>query len=164
MNKKLLLFTVIYILIIYLTLPLGRYIVNFLYANFGKENLSILINILLVVLLGILFYLFRDRLRKLLIILPFIVIVAVIFISLDRPEERAHFIQYEILGIMAFKLFGVYSFKGLIMSVFFVFIVGAVDELIQWFLPNRVGDVKDVLLNLIGGTLGICIGKLYWSS
>ncbi|WP_457638822.1 VanZ family protein [Persephonella sp.] len=162
MNKKLLIFTVIYILIIYLTLPIGRYVVNFLYANFGKENLSILINILLVVLLGILFYLFRGRLRKLLIILPFI--VAVIFISLDRPEERAHFIQYGILGIMAFKLFGVYSFKGLIMSVFFVFVVGAVDELIQWFLPSRVGDIKDVLLNFIGGILGICIGKLYWSS
>ncbi len=149
-------------MIIYLTLPIGRYVVNFLYANFGKENLSILINILLVVLLGILFYLFRGRLRKLLIILPFI--VAVIFISLDRPEERAHFIQYGILGIMAFKLFGVYSFKGLIMSVFFVFVVGAVDELIQWFLPSRVGDIKDVLLNFIGGILGICIGKLYWSS
>ncbi len=165
MSKKLLLFTFIYVLIIYATLPVGRYIVNFLYANFGKENLSVLINILLVVSVGTLFYLFRDKLKKLLLILPFIVIVAIMFISLDRPEERVHFLQYAVLGIMIFKLFSpASSINRLILSSTAVLLVGAIDETIQWFLPNRVGDLKDVALNFIGGVLGVCIGKLYWSS
>ena len=42
--------------------------------------------------------------------------------------------------------------------VLFVVAVGCVDELIQWWLPNRVGDWRDVGMNALAGTLGVAMG------
>ena len=45
----------------------------------------------------------------------------------------------------------------------FVCAVGAVDELIQWGLPNRVGDWRDVGFNSAAGLLGTLVGVvLFW--
>jgi glycopeptide antibiotics resistance protein len=34
-----------------------------------------------------------------------------------------------------------------------VFAFGAVDEVIQWILPNRVFDIRDIIINGIAGIL-----------
>lgn len=76
--------------------------------------------------------------------------------SMDRPEERVHFIEYGLLGLMLVKALGGRLAPGLVV----VTAVGAGDELIQLFLPDRVGDVKDVLVNAGGGALGLLVGGL----
>ncbi len=38
-------------------------------------------------------------------------------------------------------------------TVFIVFVFGAVDEVIQWILPNRIFDIRDILINGIAGIL-----------
>ncbi|ACO04557.1 MULTISPECIES: VanZ family protein [Persephonella] len=165
MNKKLLFLILLYITVIYLTLPVGRYAVNFLYSSVGKENLSIIMNALLLISVTGIVYVFKNRLKKLLILFPVIVLIGFLFITLDRPEERIHFLQYAILGVMFFKFFEFTdSVKRAFLSLFSVVVVGAVDETIQYFLPNRVGDLKDVMINSISGVLGVCIGRLYWFS
>ena len=40
-------------------------------------------------------------------------------------------------------------------SFVLVSIIGIGDETIQRFLPNRVGDIRDVFMNSFGGLLGI---------
>ncbi|WP_456401537.1 VanZ family protein [Persephonella sp.] len=165
MNKKLLIFILLYILLTYLTLPLGRSLVNFSYTYIGKENLSILMNTTLIFSIALIFYLFRKKLKKLLILLPILLVLGYIFISLDRPEERMHFLQYAVLGLLFFKFFEfTVPLKRIGLSIIFVVLVGTIDEVIQWFLPMRVGDIKDVMINAVSGVLGVCIGKLYWSS
>ena len=43
--------------------------------------------------------------------------------------------------------------------------VGLVDEIIQWFLPNRYGDMRDVVMNSLGGISGLWLGQfLYWEN
>jgi len=50
----------------------------------------------------------------------------------------------------------------IIISVFIIFLAGAVDEIIQYFLPNRVGDIRDVFFNFVGGLLGLWVGYAYF--
>ncbi len=43
--------------------------------------------------------------------------------------------------------------------------VGLVDEIIQWFLHNRYGDIRDVVMNSLGGMSGLWLGQfLYWEN
>jgi VanZ family protein len=41
-----------------------------------------------------------------------------------------------------------------------LFILSGVDEIIQFFLPSRVGDVYDVFINIVAGGLGITLALL----
>lgn len=81
---------------------------------------------------------------------------------LERPEERLHFVEYGILGILAFKAFGK-GFKKVMIAILFVLLIGTLDEIIQFILPNRVGDIRDVIFNAIGGSLGVWMGLFYKS-
>lgn len=71
------------------------------------------------------------------------------------PEEQVHFIEYGILSALVYvalthdiKNKSIYFLSSLIVSVF-----GAGDEVIQWILPNRVFDVRDLVMNVIAGIL-----------
>ncbi len=163
-RRKLWILILIYIGFIYISLPFARPFLNYLYSSLGKELLSILANLLLLTLF--LYGIFRFRQRELINIVLFTVpavLLILVAMMLERPEERIHFIQYGILGFIVYKGFeGVKTLKPVLAGGFIV-IVGAVDEIIQWFLPNRVGDLRDVLFNSIGGLLGTWFAKVYYS-
>ncbi len=57
--------------------------------------------------------------------------------SLDVWAERIHFIHYGLLGLFVSRAYKICSFKILLASDLFIMSVGIVDEIIQWFLPNR---------------------------
>ena len=62
---------------------------------------------------------------------------------LDRIEERLHFLTFGLLGALSVLLF-----KPRIAVV--VCLAGsASDELLQHFLPDRVGDLRDVSMNAV---------------
>lgn len=67
--------------------------------------------------------------------------------------EAIHFIQY---GIITFLFYRVWRDRGdcssLVVPFVAAFIVGIAEEGYQWFLPARVGELKDVWLN------GVAIG------
>ncbi len=74
----------------------------------------------------------------------------------DVPEEQVHFIEYGILSgliYIALKLDIHNNVYVYFLSAFIVFAFGAVDEIIQWILPNRVFDIRDIVLNGIAGIL-----------
>ena len=79
---------------------------------------------------------------------------------LKIPEERIHLIEYGLLSVLVFKAleFDLRK-KGVlyVLSFFIVVIIGSVDEFIQYILPNRVGDLKDVFLNAFSGLLGLVV-------
>ena len=70
--------------------------------------------------------------------------------------ERFHFIQYGLIAFLFYKAWrpagdGVTIVAPLLATV----LVGTVDEWLQWFVPARVGEAKDVVLNLFSGAAGV---------
>ena len=85
--------------------------------------------------------------------------------SLDMWAERVHFIQYGLLGLLVSRAYKISSLNMLLASGLFIMSVGLLDEGIQWFLPNRYGDIRDVVMNSLGGVSGLWLGQfLYWEN
>lgn len=74
-----------------------------------------------------------------------------------KPEvdvvERFHFVEY---GLITFLFYRAWRPLGddsvFVLPVFAALMVGTADEWLQWFIPVRVGEMRDVLLN------GVAIG------
>ncbi|MBL8028733.1 MAG: VanZ family protein, partial [Fibrobacteres bacterium] len=78
------------------------------------------------------------------------VIYFLILRSFDYPIERIHFVEYGALAISAIHgLRKRYAFKtALAAAVLLSTLTGLVDEFIQYIHPDRVGEIRDVLINL----------------
>ncbi|PID55747.1 hypothetical protein CSB45_14525 [candidate division KSB3 bacterium] len=71
--------------------------------------------------------------------------------------EKIHFLEYGLLGLLLCKAFS-YSVKNrsaYLLSLLLVYIIGMTDEGIQWALPQRVGEYRDIWLNITSGVLAI---------
>lgn len=77
-------------------------------------------------------------------------------ISLDTsPEEAVHFVEY---GLLAVLLFSALSHRVHDATIYGAVLalgasVGIVDEGIQWVMPKRVWDLRDIGLNCLGVVL-----------
>lgn len=79
--------------------------------------------------------------------------------NLDLSIERIHFIEYGLLAVLVFRALrhhirdkSIYLCSG-----FAVFWLGFLDEGIQYILPNRVFELKDVIVNGAAGALGVLL-------
>lgn len=78
---------------------------------------------------------------------------------LKIPEERMHLVQYGVLVVLvvrALKL-DVSTPKACVAAVVITSLAGWGDEGIQYLLPNRYFDWKDVFLNAISAVLGLSL-------
>lgn len=86
---------------------------------------------------------------------PLVLVALIIFVlipyQLDRYEERLHFICFGMLGFTAYRSFGVQMAALLTCSA------GLGDEVLQYFLPSRVGDWRDVFMNCFAGLSALLI-------
>lgn len=108
---------------------------------------------LILILAGVLLF-FRERLDRRRI-LPILAGYAAALWWLKIPEERFHLLQYGLLAVLIAKalperLRGISRFG---LAVGLATLAGIGDELIQWLRPNRVGDVRDVLINCLAALL-----------
>jgi VanZ family protein len=73
--------------------------------------------------------------------------------------ERVHFVEY---GLIAFLYYRVWRSTGdlssLALPLLCAFMVGTLDEWLQWFIPNRVGEAHDTFLNLVAIVCGLMFG------
>ena len=149
-----------YILAIYLTLPVMRSILDFLKDNLGGDTMGMLLNAALILAAaGLAGAGARRGIESLAQIVLCLAIMGWAVYQLDIPEERVHFLQYGLLGILVFMTRRSGSWWELGALAGFVVLVGIGDELIQWWLPNRVGDLRDVAMNAGAGVLGLWIGR-----
>ncbi|MBD3306894.1 sulfatase-like hydrolase/transferase [candidate division KSB3 bacterium] len=83
------------------------------------------------------------------------------FASLDLypivPAEKIHFLEYGLLGLLACKALSAHikDKTAYLLAIGIVYLVGMTDEGIQWALPNRVGEYRDIWLNFVSGGLAI---------
>jgi hypothetical protein len=68
---------------------------------------------------------------------------------MGQPEEAVHFVEYGVLGILVYRALrptidnpGVFVAAALVGTI-----VGTVDEIIQWAVPDRYWDFRDLVLN-----------------
>jgi len=81
-------------------------------------------------------------LALLFLILPF---------SLGNFEERIHFLLFGAFGFSSMRLYPLLS------AAMWVYALSGGDELLQWWLPQRVGDWHDVYINLLAGSGGMLL-------
>ncbi len=68
-----------------------------------------------------------------------------------NPEESVHFVEY---GILSYFIFTALSHKVrdstiYIITPLLVLFIGTADEFIQWMIPQRIWDYRDIGLNLL---------------
>lgn len=76
-------------------------------------------------------------------------------------RKAAHFGEYALLGICTYQWMKTYSIKKSLYYAFVICIICAsADELIQYFTPNRLSKLSDVVLDSIGALCGASICQL----
>ena len=75
-------------------------------------------------------------------------------------DKLVHVVEYAVLGYLVARAFG-YDLHGskilFVRSLVVCVLYGVSDELHQWFVPNRVVSVMDLLADIAGSVLGIVI-------
>ena len=70
--------------------------------------------------------------------------------------ERFHFVEYGLVTFLFYRAWRPAGAGALIwMPVLAAMVVGTGEEWLQWFIPARVGEARDVLLNLIAIGCGL---------
>src|SRR3954471_2892269 len=80
-----------------------------------------------------------------------------IFEATGNPDvdvvQRFHFVEYGLITFLFYRAWRPLDDPAiLVLPLLAGLLVGTADEWLQWFIPNRVGEIADVLLN------GIAIG------
>ncbi|GEM_PF-3271490 len=143
----------LYCCLIYVSLPIGPEIWKAMEHSFGGAGKD-----LPAMLLGLSFTAVIIRflsLRKKYVVQGFFIIIVAFFLfyriadNIEFSSEKMHLIEYAILAIVIYSRIDkdqsvtTLHFKILIIG----FIVGSIDEYLQRFIPGRVCDIRDVLLN-----------------
>jgi len=149
------------ILAILLIVPLARTIQAFVSTRWGRPlfGYAVLVAVGVAFMAIVTSLVFRLRIRS-----PgrFIWLTAVaglyVYFTLKlwrAPEEAVHFLEYGLLGFLLFRALS-YSIrdKSVYLAAFFIgSTVGIFDEILQWIIPGRFWDFRDVGLNALAAGL-----------
>lgn len=150
---------------ILLTVPIARNIQKFIYSSIGKVHITyaILFLIFSAFLALLCFLIFKMKTRYLaqyLWLFATCGIYGYFTLRLRKyPEEAAHFIEYGLLSFFIFKALAhrIKDWTVYVSTILCVTVVGIVDEFIQWMLPSRIWDYKDIGLNTLSAGLFILL-------
>ena len=159
-------FIFVYVLFIYITLPFFPTFINTLRSFISKGFLNLLsltLTFSFFIVLSVWIYKIKYKSKQFLLIISPLLLLSYLSLSLDVWVERIHFVEYAILGLLISRAVNVTNLHSIIFTGWLVTLIGAVDEIIQWFLPNRVGDMRDVFMNSVVGFSGVWLGRfLFW--
>lgn len=147
------------LLCIYATLGVVRVVSNALRdANLLRATVGIAFGL---VALGLLTLFARtptlSRPAALLVALALAGVYALVLWPMDSPEERVHFVEYGLVGLLAFFALplGWPDVKRAVVAGVLTAAAGWVDEGIQALLPSRYYDLRDVGFNALAGVLAV---------
>ncbi len=147
--------------LIYSTLYIMRPVCEFL-KQYTWFSFSVNAGMAFFVIFIVLIFVRKKHIRKMSTYFLFFLVMAGYFLGmtlLSIPEERLHFIEYGVLVFLIYRAL-VLDFKNG-QSYFAAFVitsfVGLGDEGIQYLLPNRYYQLKDVCLNSASAALGLAL-------
>lgn len=78
------------------------------------------------------------------------------------PAERLHLLEYGLLAFLLVRALrrNLDAPAAYAWSLGLTAVIGFGDETIQWVLPQRYFELKDAGLNVVAGTLGLCLTAL----
>ena len=154
----------VYVLFLLSTLYVMPSVWRSLTINLGKTTVSLLPFFLITgFLAGFFIYLLYDKKRHFFLFFWLFFFFSVYFFLMKQfelPAERIHFLEYGLLAYLAYKALERDIIQKKVLYVLTLFIVSGVsllDEGIQYLLPNRVGEFRDVALNVVSGVMGLLI-------
>ncbi len=83
-----------------------------------------------------------------------LVLFGLLPLSLPAVEERLHFLVFGAFGLAAGRAFPI------ALAVTLGVAAAGLDELLQWWLPDRVGDWRDVGFNLLAVGGGLLLARV----
>ncbi|MBU1566717.1 MAG: VanZ family protein [Proteobacteria bacterium] len=159
---------ILWIFIIGLSIPLARSFQTFVTASFGRNAFIVTALIFFAVgLFTVTLQVLRQQLSKQ--IMSFLWTAFAFSICTtwtlglsNNPEESIHFIEYGILSVLFFYAlsFRLSNWSIYVVAVLLSSLIGTLDEVVQWFTPQRFFDFRDIWLNSSAGFLAqIVIAK-----
>ena len=147
-------------LAIYCTIPVARALRELVAGHIGLVFFSY-VTVVLTLFAGFLAFI-NLRKRKLplnahvTLLIIFSIFVAYIYQLREIPEEAIHVAEYGAIGLLVYRALAhrTRDFSTYIMAALIVGMIGVLDEYIQWVVPNRVYDLRDIRTNFLAGCLG----------
>ena len=161
LERRLWTWAALILLAIYTTLGSAGTIAAFLRAR-GLLNLALGVAILTLVVIISGWIRKRPGLAEVLIALG--VLAAYLWIAfriVAAPEERTHLIEYSLVAVLIFRALLERQRNGehipwpAVVAFGVTALLGWLDEGIQFLLPNRIFDWRDVLFNLLAAGMGV---------
>ncbi len=151
----------LWMLFILVTVPLARSLQQFVYETAGRNTfLFVVLGAIALGLAAALRVLARNRDMLSPGRTLWLFGIAGLFTYLTfqlraAPEEAFHFVQYGVLAILVFRAFSHRIRDPLIYvaTAMLCGIAGMTDEFIQWIIPRRFFDFRDILINLTAAIL-----------
>ncbi len=88
------------------------------------------------------------------------VVYVFLFFRMAIPE-RSHLIEYSVLAVLVYEALTERAGRGrrvpvpALLAILATSLVGALDEIIQLFLPSRVFDPVDILFNILAAVMAV---------
>lgn len=134
----------------------GRALQAYIGNNYSSQQLALFLGAILLLLSfkAVLLQIKNHGTKRLWHLLWFIPLFVVFPYYMPIIEERLHFI--------VFGLYGYLSMLVLPRTTAYIacLVLGMGDELLQWFLPDRVGDWRDVQFNLLAAFAATLFAQL----
>lgn len=144
-----------WVVVIFTAIPFVRRLREFFVGHWPAELLGFAVMGAVGAAAGAALWVLRRRTEK---ILPADIVwlasIAAVLIFwtwslMEQPEEAVHFLEYGGLGVLLYRALrpkmnnpGVFVAAALIGTI-----VGTIDETIQWIVPDRYWDFRDLVLN-----------------
>ena len=131
-------------------------------------GLGVLVGVVIIGAIAIAFLRIREQRGRRLAVMATAIAIGAVYtaaLSSGEPEqdavERFHFVEYGLIAVLFYRVWRrAADPSAVVLPILCGFAVGTLDEWLQWFIPNRVGEVKDIFLNCaaIGSGLLFIIG------
>lgn len=148
-----------WVTLIYITVPVARELRNWIDTEIGSWSFVVFAfgSIAVAVIISV-----RSLLTRRLPLSAWVWLIGAlslfalyIYELRDIPEEALHVFQYGMLSILVYRAmthhlrnYNIYIAASLMVGMF-----GIIDEYIQWFVPDRVFDLRDIRTNFFAGLL-----------
>lgn len=136
---------------------------QWLIGIFGQEVLNYCFKVSCVIVVIIFIFAvqrYRFNLAKFFITLSIFILAYLFANSQPYFSEKTHVFTYGLLGYLVFRDLSQNRGNnsiGIAFSLLFISFISGLDEIFQYFLSYRVGEIRDFITNIIGGFFGITL-------